>query len=262
MKSGIWSQDEKNFLIKLIAEGGYTNQQIANELSRTLDSTQTQKRTLGLTGEGAQAKAKQMRINPRVAPATAEPAQKTFATATVLAPAILAPQIFAQAGRVLQSDFNSLNNVDITYEQKTKDAPISVTVKGQLENVEATKTVLTELFESPKAGEVFNAQCVMTRDFGAFMKLKPFYAGVLPSSNYIPNEQPVTGQSYMVRVTDVQNDGRLALELVKETVTGVAPLKPNAFTVDELVDHLNGMSKVISAKLGQKVVLAAYVIAD
>ena len=65
-----------------------------------------------------------------------------------------------------------------------------------------------------------------------------------------------------MRVVDVNEQGQSALELVVETTHGVSAVKPETVTMDELLDHLNGMGKLISAKIGQKVVLAAYIIAE
>lgn len=232
---------------------GHTASNVAARLSRSKDAVQSRKKSLGLTGIAAK-------------PAPSAPAQQVQAampvndqiTDSVTAPAYLKEPLNGAPGLSLMQQIHQES--DGTVRAGVNGTTVSLT--GPKEKVLHYKAAIAALFVPPTVGEVYEAEVVLKREFGAFMKVKPFYNGVLPRDNYAEGQEPQYGTKYAVRVTEVSAEGRCGLELVAETSQEIASVVPKKYTVDELIDHLNGMSKVISAKIGQKVVLAAYVIAD
>lgn len=250
-KSGAWTPQDDQTLRDMFANG-HTAHSVGTRLGRSKDAVQSRKKALGLTGV-AVAKAP-------AAPA-AQPVRATVndqITDSVTAPAHLMEQLNGLAGNGLMNQIRTESDGTIT----VSITGTTVSLTGPAERVAHYKAALAVLFMAPTVGEVYEAEVVLTRGFGSFMKVKPFYNGVLPRESYTDGQEPGYGKKYMVRVTEVSAEGRCGLELVTEASNEIASVVPKKYTVDELIDHLNGMSKVISAKIGQKVVLAAYVIAD
>lgn len=251
-KSGAWTPTDDQTLRDMFANG-HTATVVGQRLGRTKDAVQSRKRALGLTG-----------LVPTAKPEPAKPATHTSLLAndqitdSVTAPKHLSEQLNGAPGR------NLMNQISTESEEKVRPTlnGTTVTLTGPAAMVAHYKAALSVLFMPPTVGEVYEAEVVLTRGFGSFMKVKPFYNGILPRESYTDGQEPGYGKKYMVRVTEVSDEGRCGLELVIESSQAVASVTPKKYTVEELVDHLNGMSKIISAKIGQKVVLAAYVIAD
>ena len=254
--TGKWSTAEDNKLREGLA-AGKTTKQLVELLNRKADSIDGRKKTLKLKSAnvpggrhvGPTAGVNEgSNVKPQVAVAS------LAKTHTINFPAFLKDQLIGYPGQRLAQAMNEVHGVTM------RVSGTVITLNGKTDGVDAATTAIEAILTVPKAGDVFEAEVVLTRDYGAFLKLKPFFNGILTKDQYKGTQQ--TGTKYKVRVVDVNEQGQSALELVVETTHGVSAVKPETVTMDELLDHLNGMGKLISAKIGQKVVLAAYIIAE
>ena len=247
--TGKWSTAEDEKLRKGL-EAGKTTKQLVELLNRKADSIDGRKKTLKLKSANVPGST----TTKQVAPAFAPPSASLAKSKTIAFPAFLKEQLGGYPGQRLAEAMNEVHGVTV------RVSGLNITISGKSEGVDNASAAIEALLIVPKAGDVFEAEVVLTREYGAFLKLKPFFNGILAKDQYKGN--PATGTKYKVRVIDVNDKGQSALELVVETEHGVSAVKPEAVTMDELLDHLNGMGKLISAKIGQKVVLAAYIIAE
>lgn len=244
-KTGLWTPQEDQKMRELFAKG-MTAAQVGAELGRSKDSVQARKSKIGVsTGF--------VPVTRSQAPA-AQPSNSGNSYAEVQYSAGLAQQMMGAPGRNLIQMLQS-NGVSVSHEAHRNLLKLSSSDQTVIDNA---KTLVTAMFEQPKAGDVFEGTVVMVRPYGTFVNLKPFYAGMLPE---VKGELKV-GDKLDVKVTEVTEAGHIGLVVAQKAEASVQALVPKKYTVDELVDHLNGMSKIISAKIGQQVVLAAYVIAD
>jgi len=243
--TGKWSAAEDQKLREGLA-AGKTTRQLSEILNRSMDSITSHKKVLKPTATvGPNESSSSKAVS---APAQANKNQ------TITFPNFLKEQMNGYPGQRFAQAMNEVHGVTVRISGNT------ISLSGKTDGVDAAAAAIEAILTVPKAGDVFEAEVVLTREYGAFLKLKPFFNGILTKDQYTGN--PATGTKYKVRVTDVNDQGQSALELVVETTHGVSAVKPETVTMDELLDHLNGMGKLISAKIGHKVVLAAYIIAE
>ena len=250
--TGKWSTAEDTNSREGLA-AGKTTKQLSAALNRSTDSIDSRKKTLGLKSINTPGSKASVGVNEGSNTKTMSVTSQAK-THTIAFPAFLKEQLNGYPGQRLAQAMNEVHGVTL------RVSGTNIVLTGKTEGVDAATIAIEAILTVPKAGDVFEAEVVLTRDYGAFLKLKPFFNGILTKDQYKGN--PATGTKYKVRVTDVNEQGQSALELVVETTHGVSAVKPETVTMDELLDHLNGMGKLISAKIGQKVVLAAYIIAE
>lgn len=245
-KTGLWTPQEDQKMRELFAKG-MTAAQVGAQLGRSKDSVQSRKSKIGLSS------AEVFTAKPPVQ--AAQPSNTDATYTEIQYPSGLAQQMHGAPGRNLIQMLQA-NGVSVIGHEAHRNL-LKLWSKDQTV-IDNAKTLVMAMFEQPKAGDVFEATVIMVRPYGTFVNLKPFYAGMLPD---VKGELKV-GDKLDVKVTEVTDAGHIGLEVAQKAEEIVQALVPKKYTVDELVDHLNGMSKIISAKIGQQVVLAAYVIAD
>jgi polyribonucleotide nucleotidyltransferase len=169
----------------------------------------------------AQAHEGRMFIHKKMTDVISEPRTKLAANApkivTVTVPTDKIGEIIGPGGKNIRG-MSAETNTEINIED---DGTVTITGVKQAGIDEAVR-IIKSMTKVPEVGEVYDGEVVRIMNFGAFVEILPGRDGMVHVSKmgkgYVkdPNDVVKVGQEVKVKVIQIDNQGRINLEMINE----------------------------------------------